>query len=77
MFPAALGMFNWANMIGWSNVASPQLRGNVSGFDMDDDGSSWVGSTIAFGGIFGSVFAGLGSLIKDVTHIFNPYLARQ
>jgi hypothetical protein len=51
-------MFNWANMIGWSNVASPQLRGNVSGFEMDDDGSSWVGSTIAFGGIFGSIFAG-------------------
>jgi hypothetical protein len=28
------------------------------GFGMDDGGSSWVGSTIAFGGIVGSVFAG-------------------
>jgi hypothetical protein len=53
-----MGMFNWGNMIGWSNAASPQLRGNVTGFEMDDNGSSWVGSTVAFGGMVGSVFAG-------------------
>jgi hypothetical protein len=55
---AALGMLNWGNMIGWTNVASPHLRGNETGFEMEDDGSSWVGSTIAFGAIFGSIFAG-------------------
>jgi hypothetical protein len=52
-------MLNWGNMIGWTNVASPHLRSNETGFGMDDDGSSWVGSTIAFGAIFGSIFAGL------------------
>jgi len=66
-------MLNWGNMIGWTNVASPHLRGNETGFEMEDDGSfrgnetgfemeddgsSWVGSTIAFGAIFGSIFAG-------------------
>ena len=51
-------MFNWGNMVGWSNAANPQLRGNVTGFEMDDDGASWVGSTLSFGGIVGSIFAG-------------------
>ena len=51
-------MLNWGNMVGWSNIANPQLRGNVTGFEMDDDGASWVGSTLSFGGIVGSVFAG-------------------
>jgi hypothetical protein len=51
-------MFNKGDIIGWTNAANPQLRGNVTGFDMDDDGSSWVGSTVAIGGIIGSVFAG-------------------
>jgi hypothetical protein len=29
-----------------------------SGFGMDDNGSSWVGSTIALGGIVSSIVAG-------------------
>jgi hypothetical protein len=45
-------------MIGWTNMANPQLRGNETGYEMEDDGSSWVGSTIAFGAMFGSIFAG-------------------
>ena len=53
-----MGMFNWGNMIGWSNAASLQLRSNVTGFEMDDNGSSWIGSMMAFGGMVGSVFAG-------------------
>ena len=51
-------MFNEGNIIGWTNAANPQLRGNLTGFGMDDEGSSWVGSTVAIGGIIGSVFAG-------------------
>ncbi len=39
-------------------MANPQLRGNETGYEMEDDGSSWVGSTIAFGAMFGSIFAG-------------------
>ncbi len=30
----------------------------LPGFGMDDEGSSWVGSVMAFGGIFGSIFGG-------------------
>ena len=57
-FSASLGMFNKADMGGWTNAANPQLRGNVTGFGMDDEGSSWVGSTVAIGGMIGSVFSG-------------------
>ncbi len=53
-----MGMFNKADMGGWTNAANPQLRGNVTGFGMDDEGSSWVGSTVAIGGMIGSVFSG-------------------
>ena len=51
-------MFNWGNLIGWSNAADLQLRHNETGFGMDDEEGSWVGSTIGFGGIVGSIFAG-------------------
>jgi hypothetical protein len=51
-------MFTKGETLGWTNVANPQLRGNITGFGMDDDGSSWVGSTVAIGGILGSAFAG-------------------
>jgi hypothetical protein len=57
-FLASLGMLSKGEILGWTNAANPQLRGNVTGFGMDDDGSSWVGSTVAIGGIVGSVFAG-------------------
>ena len=40
------------------SLSVKSLIGFAPGFGMDDDGSSWVGSTIAFGGIVGSVFAG-------------------
>jgi hypothetical protein len=54
----SIGMFNWGNLTGWTNAANLQLRSNSTGFGMDDEGSSWVGSVMAFGGIFGSIFGG-------------------
>ena len=54
----SIGMFNWGNLTGWTNAANLQLRSNSTGFAMDDEGSSWVGSVMAFGGIFGSIFGG-------------------
>ena len=51
-------MFNWGNLTGWTIAANLQLRNNSTGFGMDDEGSSWVGSVMAFGGIFGSIFGG-------------------
>ena len=51
-------MFTWGTFIGWSNTANPQLRHNQTGFGMDDEGSSWIGSSISIGGIIGSICAG-------------------
>jgi hypothetical protein len=63
-------MFGWGNLTGWTNAANLQLRKNGSalgenvsgfyelGFGMDDEGSSWVGSSMAFGAILGSMIAG-------------------
>ena len=70
-------MFNEGNIIGWTNAANPQLRGNLTGFGMDDEGSSWVGSTVAIGGIIGSVFAGkeyfIHLIIVQYTKIINLF----
>ena len=65
-FLVSLGMFGWGTLTGWTNAANPQLRSNESGsgfgfgtgLQMDDEGSSWVGSAMAFGAILGSIFAG-------------------
>ena len=51
-------MLSKGGILGWTNAANPQLRGNITGFGMDDEGSSWVGSTASIGGVVGCVFAG-------------------
>ena len=53
-----MGMFVWGQSIGWSGVVNPQLRKNETGFGLDDEGSSWVGSTLSIGGFVGGLMAG-------------------
>jgi hypothetical protein len=74
-FSASIGMFGWGNLTGWTNAANLQLRNNRTannesvfyeiGFGMDDEGSSWVGSSMAFGAILGSMIA--GKLFSNLT----------
>ena len=52
-------MFVWGESIGWSSVVNPLLRKTDDvGLGIDDDGSSWVGSTISIGGFVGGLMAG-------------------
>jgi len=51
-------MFNWGSLLGWGNAADLQLSHNQTGFGMNNEERSWVGSSIALGGILGSIFAG-------------------
>jgi hypothetical protein len=51
-------MFVWGESIGWSSVVNPILRKSESGLGIDDDGSSWIGSTISIGGFIGGLMAG-------------------
>ena len=56
---ASIGMFVWGESIGWSSVVNPLLRKTDDvGLGIDDDGSSWVGSTISIGGFVGGLMAG-------------------
>ena len=57
-YSASMGMFVWGQSIGWSGVVNPQLRKNETGFGLDDEGSSWVGSTLSIGGFVGGLMAG-------------------
>ncbi len=44
------------------NESGSGLNGSeFGGFGMDDEGSSWVGSSMAFGAILGSMLAGKNS----------------
>jgi len=47
------------NGSGKSVPEDPSESGFGSGFGMDDEGSSWVGSSMAFGAILGSAVAGI------------------
>ncbi len=57
-FSASIGMFVWGESIGWSSVVNPILRKSEFGFRIDDEGSSWIGSTISIGGFVGGLMAG-------------------
>jgi len=53
-----MGMFSWGTSLGWTNIATPLLKSNETGFNINDEESSWIGSTVPLGGILGSLIAG-------------------
>jgi len=57
-----MGSFCWGQSIGWSSVVNPHLRepvgGEGGGFGLDDDGASWVGSSLSIGGFVGGLTGG-------------------
>ena len=50
---------SYSNGSGKTGPVDPAITGFGSGFGMDDEGSSWVGSSMAFGAVLGSAVAGI------------------
>jgi hypothetical protein len=59
-------MFVWGQSIGWSSVVNPQLRRSDIGLGLDDEGSSWVGSSLAIGGFVGGLMGGESDVFLPV-----------
>ena len=50
---------SYSNASGKTGPVDPVGTGFGTGFGMDDEGSSWVGSSMAFGAVLGSAVAGI------------------